>query len=251
MLESLECGIYLLVIFMILFYYRFSLLFVVCIGGILSAKALAIEPYGGLALGFQASRFTIDIDDNNFALGALTKRGAVQQSFLGGIQLGFEHLIKDQFVLGLELEGLAGDNETEVRRELQARDLLERIKRSYALGIAVRLGYKINKWNILARLGAEWSTFSIFSQNATNIPRKNIIKRERQAVGFVPGVELSYDFSPVLNIGLNYRYAMYKSFKITQKVDNLAGFLYTKIHPRYHYVLFSIKWKFRDYLFKK
>jgi outer membrane immunogenic protein len=157
--------------------------------------------YVGGNVGYGSGTDKIQFNNNPTRVNARSDRG--MKGAVGGLHLGFQ---KDfgQFIAGLEgaasLSNTKGSDSFSTARVSGS----SAFKRKNALGIAGRLGVKLNSWAVFAKLGYENAKFTSSNTFGAFSASKN-----KRLNAFVPGVVLETVLCNNVMIGGEWTYSLY------------------------------------------
>jgi opacity protein-like surface antigen len=145
------------------------------------------------------------------------KRDTGMNGVVGGVHLGLQ---KDfgQFVAGLEgsasLSNTKGSFSSGIARTT--------FKRKNALGVAGRLGVKLNCWLVYAKLGYENAKFASHLNNFNVVPSS--AGKNKRLNAFVPGIGFETMLNNNVLIGGEWTYSLYdgKNFNNTLRGVNVS-----------------------------
>lgn len=204
--------------------------------------------YVGAGVGAQSARNR----HNLFDATNLNIFSTDDQSGVGQLALGYDWVIRDRYLLGLEAEGRLGTTEAEYRlQESGATNLTGEVKRKYALGLAARLGVKFENMKAYVRLGVERSRMNYKHVNNLGTP-VNSFSTGSTTWGFTPGLGISHNFNQNWDLGLEVRTTFFKRSKQFEAGARNAGGLYVnptnnaraKVKTRLDTALITLKYYF-------
>lgn len=171
---------------------------------LLSTTAFAGDGfYLGAGVGMHASDNKVKLLDST-----QTDRFSTRdKSVLGQIAIGHDCVFMKHFLVGLEGEGRFGPNDSE-NFSFQNGDRFGKIKHTYALGLAARLGLKVEALKVYLRIGGEYGRLK-FEYTNSNDPTLNM-HGHKKLLGVTPGLGLSHDINQHWTVGVEGRTTFFK-----------------------------------------
>lgn len=205
--------------------------------------------YVGAGVGAQSARNRHVLIDNS----SFNRFSTDDQSGVGQLALGYDWILQDRYLLGLEAEGRLGTTESKYLLSVLGNSGLEgEVTRKYALGLAARIGMKFENMKAYVRLGVDWSRTRFKHRNLDNAFRSNTFSVSKSDFGFTPGIGISHSFNQNWDIGLEVRTTFFKRSKAIEAGAKNAGGLYSnpteiaraRIKPRLDTALITLKYFF-------
>lgn len=169
---------------------------------------------GGYGAGTDKTHIT-----NNGGINRKNDRGL--QGAVGGLHLGFQ---KDfgQFVAGLEGSASLSNTKGSFTNGTGVNAQKATFKRKNALGVAGRLGVKLNCWLAYAKLGYENAKFSSSLNNVAGLVGS--ASKNKRLNAFVPGIGFETMLSDHVMFGGEWTYSLYsgKKFNKNQGVAQVS-----------------------------
>ncbi|MEN8236447.1 MAG: outer membrane beta-barrel protein [Pseudomonadota bacterium] len=225
----------------------------------MSKSGIQHGPYIGVAAGLRLDRHEVTMSNDNAdgiagatPVGAFRNFAAEDQSFTGGVQLGYGVRFAEHFYASLEADVLFGnmsddssfvvDDDTRGRAD-------SKIKGKTRFGLAARLGGYWKQTLLYARFGVEWQRFEINSSSDAvrlNDPTRSDIPLSKKytKAAFTPGVGIEVSLNDEVSLGLEYRTALF-SKKTETAPSNQADIssTFVKHRPRVDSVLIRVNYK--------
>ncbi len=199
--------------------------------------------YAGVQAGMNSTTGTYNIDNflgrNNAtaATGLSSTKGSFgKKSFLGGLFAGYGMGVGSCAYVGAEVYGNLGNSgetiyDSSTLGNINDRYLTISVKRSYALGAKVRLGYTVSQQAmIFLGLGLEYAKTQLKSENIQSAQAQTaekIVKKNKGMISFAPSVGMDIFLNKNLFVRGEYTYVMGRSQKVSPVMQNSAPTSFT------------------------
>lgn len=155
------------------------------------------------------------------------------KGFRGGLQFGYDFMLTNAFLIGLEASGdFSNLQGSQTRQRAGGGNLLVtdeyRLKRSDSFGIAARLGGIIhNHFLAYVKVGVETAkwTVDLKTNDRINFDIKSSDSKKKRLTGFVTGVGFETKLDKHWYLGGEWTYTMYKDAPQLSLAGNPGGVL--------------------------
>lgn len=203
---------------------------------LLSTTAFAGD---GFYLGAGVGMLASDSKIKKFESDQVDRFGARDKSAVGQIAVGYDWVFMKHLLIGLEGDGRVGPNDSETFALVDS-NLRGRIKQNWALGLAARLGLKVNALKVYFRVGGDFGRLK-FDYVNVNL-HENDIHSTKSIFGVTPGIGLSHDVNENWTVGLEGRTTFFKKKRFAHK--NPTGDSLINVKHRSDTFLFNVRYFF-------
>lgn len=216
-----------------------------------TASGFQHGPYVGVATGLRLDRHDVktSVDDAGIVLphGTIDNDFSVEdESFTGGLQLGYGLRFAEYFYGGIEGDILFGNMSESKNLGVNALnntvDTQFSVKGRTRYGLALRLGGFWNKALFYGRFGVEWQRFKLnaASLGLTAAP----LSAKYTKAAFTPGVGVEVGLNDKLSLGLEYRVALFSRKTETRSSEQaIVHDTVVRHKPRVDSVLIRLNYK--------
>jgi opacity protein-like surface antigen len=168
--------------------------------------------YIGVNAGYGAGKDKAHISNNK---GINIKKDKDLKGAVGGLHFGYQQDF-GQFVAGLEGSTSLSDTKASITSGTRARALKATFKRKHSLGVAGRLGVKLNNWLAYVKLGYENATFSRNLNKTFGVVGSG--SKSKRLNAFVPGIGFETLICDHVMLGGEWTYSLYSGKNFNDKV---------------------------------